>query len=86
LEYLVCWKGYGVEEDEWRPAKEVKGMKRLVAEFHHRNPEAPQYISSLDFACLPFCLITNFTNTQTQYHQDGPSVIACQDNAPLKGG
>ena len=27
LEYLVCWKGYGVEEDEWRPAEHVKGMR-----------------------------------------------------------
>ena len=27
LEYLVCWKGYGVEEDEWRPVKDVKGVR-----------------------------------------------------------
>jgi len=27
LEYLVCWKGYGVEEDEWRLAEDVKGMR-----------------------------------------------------------
>ena len=20
VEYLVCWKGYGVEEDEWQPS------------------------------------------------------------------
>ena len=20
VEYLVCWKGYGVEEDKWHPA------------------------------------------------------------------
>jgi len=32
-------------------------------EFHHRNPEAPQYIASLDFASLPFHPISNFTNT-----------------------
>src|SRR5882724_10779598 len=61
--YLVHWKGYGVEEDKWRLAKDIKGTKRLVAEFHHRNPEVPQYISSLDFTSLPFRLITNSTDT-----------------------
>src|SRR5882724_68357 len=55
LEYLVCWKGYGIEEDEWRPAKDVKGSRWLVSEFHHRNPEALQHISTLDFTNLPFC-------------------------------
>src|SRR5882724_9915549 len=63
LEYLVCWKGYGVKEDEWRLAEDVKGVRRLVSEFHSRNPEAPQYISSLDFASLPFHPISNFTDT-----------------------
>jgi len=24
LKYLVYWKGYGIEEDEWRPAEDVK--------------------------------------------------------------
>ena len=63
LEYLVCWKGYRVEEDEWRSAKDIKGMRQLVSEFHCRNPEVPQYISSLDFASLPFSPISNFTDT-----------------------
>src|SRR5882724_5791436 len=63
LEYLVCWKGYRVEEDEWRPAKDIKGARQLVLEFHHRNPEVPQYISSLDFASLPLLPISNFINT-----------------------
>jgi len=27
LEYLVHWNGYGIEEDEWRPAKDVKGSR-----------------------------------------------------------
>src|SRR5882724_4708899 len=63
LEYLVHWKGYGIEEDEWRLAKDIKGSRQLVSEFHHRNPEAPQNISTLDFANLPFLPILNFTDT-----------------------
>jgi len=40
IEYLVSWKGYGVEEDEWRPVQDVQGSKRLIASFHHDHPEA----------------------------------------------
>ena len=41
VEYLVCWKGYGVEEDEWHPVRDVQGSKQLIAEFHHTHPQAP---------------------------------------------
>ena len=34
IEYLVCWKGYGVEEVEWHPVHDVQGSKQLIAEFH----------------------------------------------------
>ena len=34
VEYLVCWKGYGVKEDEWCPAQDILGSKQFVAEFH----------------------------------------------------
>ena len=27
VEYLVCWKGYGVEEDEWRPSQDIRSSK-----------------------------------------------------------
>jgi len=63
LECLVCWKGYGIKEDEWRLAEDIKGSKRLVFEFHHKNPEAPKHRSTLDFANLPFCPISKFTDT-----------------------
>ena len=41
VEYLVCWKGYGVEEDEWHPVRDVQGSKQLVAKFHHTHLQAP---------------------------------------------
>ena len=42
VEYLVRWKGYGVEEDEWQPSRDVRGSKWLVAEFHRTHPQAPR--------------------------------------------
>ena len=41
VKYLVHWKGYGVEEDEWRPSQDIQGSKRLVAEFHRTHPQCP---------------------------------------------
>src|SRR5882724_3049348 len=63
LEYLVHWKGYGVEEDEWRPVEDVKGSRQLISKFHHWNSEAPQHISTLNFSNLPFHPLSNFTDT-----------------------
>ena len=37
LEYLVYWKGYGAADDQWAPARDVSGARRLVAEFHKRR-------------------------------------------------
>src|SRR5882724_5411169 len=71
LEYLVCWKGYGIKEDDWRPAGDVKGSKWLVSEFHCRNPEAPQHISTLYFANLPFHPISNLTDTPDTHWEMG---------------
>ena len=61
LEYLVHWKGYGAADDQWVPARDVSGARRLVAEFHKRNPEAPQRISAALYATLPFQPLQNFT-------------------------
>ena len=61
---------YGAEEDEWRPADNVKGSRQSAPGFHHKNPEAPQHISALDFSNLPFHLVTNFTDIPTMVPLD----------------
>ena len=63
LKYLVQWKGYGIEEDEWRLSEGVKCTKRLVSEFHRQKPKAPQHISAIDFSKLPFHPLTKFADT-----------------------
>ena len=60
LKYLICWKGYVIEEDRWRPSEDVKGMRRLLP---WRNPKLSQHISALNFSKLPFLPLTNFTDT-----------------------
>src|SRR5882724_12200641 len=60
---ISWWKGYGIEEDEWRLSEDVKGMRRLMSEFHRQNPKAPQHISAIDFSRLPFGPLTNFMDT-----------------------
>jgi len=85
LEYLVHWKGYGVEENEWRLAEYVKGTGQLYQN-SIIEPEAPQYISSLDFPSLPFRPISNFTDTLDTVPSGWAQVIACWNDMPIKGG
>ena len=40
LHYLVRWKGYSADYDEWRPADELENAKEAVESFHKRHPEA----------------------------------------------
>src|SRR5882724_726765 len=86
LKYLVCWKGYGIEEDEWRPSEDVKGARRLVSEFHHQNPEAPQHISAIDFSKLPFCPIINFMDISDMVPADWATGRYMSGHHAFEGG
>ena len=39
-EYLVSWKGFGVEENLWEPVENLGNCGDLVTEFDARFPEA----------------------------------------------
>jgi hypothetical protein len=53
LEYLVKWKGFGMEEASWEPRTNVHAPQ-LVAKFHQTHPSAPRYVHYIQFAELPF--------------------------------
>lgn len=41
LEYLVCWKGYDIEDSSWEPAAHVTNAADLVKAFHDSYPGKP---------------------------------------------
>lgn len=42
IQYLVRWKGYGPEDDNWEPVSNVKNACAVINDFHRANPEAPR--------------------------------------------
>lgn len=45
LQYLVQWKGYGPEHNQWLPATAVKHAPVLIREFHRTHPRSPAPLS-----------------------------------------
>jgi len=43
LQFLVSWKGYGIEENAWINEEDLH-TPRLVMEFYRKNPGAPRRI------------------------------------------
>ncbi|KNZ75263.1 Testis-specific chromodomain protein Y 2, partial [Termitomyces sp. J132] len=41
LQYLVCWKGYGPEDDTWEPQKNLNRAPDKLQDFHRQNPAKP---------------------------------------------
>ena len=41
VEYLVCWVGYGPEDDTWLMVDQLQGSRELLDEFHGRYPRKP---------------------------------------------
>ena len=63
IHYLIHWKGFPCEENEWIPIKELANTQMAIKDFHHSNLNAPQLaikiqkMSMEDTPCLcPICL------------------------------
>ena len=41
IHYLIHWKGFPHEENEWIPVKELTNTQTVIRDFHHSNPDAP---------------------------------------------
>src|SRR6185437_16887595 len=54
LQYLMKWKGYRPEHNEWIPEENAANSKELVTKFHKEHPNAPRRISASSFRQLPF--------------------------------
>ena len=55
LQYLVKWKGYGIEGNTCQEYSEnLAHAPEKVTEFHTRNPGAPRRIRALTFGSIPF--------------------------------
>ena len=81
LEYLVHWEGYPHEEDTWEPVDNVlPNSKKLVNEFHRRNPSAPRRISKMDFDALAFRPYANYTEfTDDELERIQRDILASKD-------
>ena len=42
IHYLIHWKGFPHEENEWIPVKELTNAQRAIRDFHWQNPDAPR--------------------------------------------
>ena len=63
IHYLIHWKGFLCEENEWIPVKELANTQTAIKEFHRSNPDMPRLaikirkMSMEDAPCLcPICL------------------------------
>jgi hypothetical protein len=63
LQYLVKWKGYGPEENEWITEANAKHAKKAITKFHSKEPNAPRRISATIWRTLQFRPYENLTNS-----------------------
>ena len=64
IHYLIHWKGFPREDNEWIPVKELTNAQGAIKDFHRQNPDAPRpaivirrHTKSNDPDCsCPLCL------------------------------
>ena len=74
IEYLVSWKGFPSEENEWINASKLTNAAEAIKSFHQTHPTAPRpqkkmqlryNADQLDSPCTcPICIPTHSTTTQ----------------------
>jgi hypothetical protein len=40
IQYLVSWKGYGLEDNSWEKEDNLDNCRKAVADFNSRHPDA----------------------------------------------
>jgi len=65
LEYLVQWKGFPREEQEWKTTAELSHAKEAVADFHRLHPASPRPMPTIK---LRFRRLENFTAPNPMPH------------------
>ena len=56
LQYLVKWKGFGIEYNSWKPWDSVHAPD-LIVEFYQKHPGAACKVRVIDFSAIPFCVV-----------------------------
>ena len=75
LQYLVKWEGYGVEHNTWEYLENLDNAAEAVAEFHTKNPAAPQHIRAIAFGSIPFRPIPPLTYAPSRCIPEGGVIV-----------
>ena len=74
IKYLISWKGFPREENEWIPTKNLVHAMEAIKNFHKQNPTAPHLAIKLrsqdipDNPCIcPICLKTPTPNISPMF-------------------
>ena len=64
--FLVQWKGYGEEHDQWEPEMNLAHAKEAIEEFYAKHQDAPRRINANLFHSIDWRPLVNFTDPPSQ--------------------
>ena len=50
LQYYIKWKGYGHNDDTWKPAENLQHAQKAIKEYYDKHPQAIKTVSATIFA------------------------------------